>query len=63
MDTYVDRHQNTFTQYIATRPIIDLCLEATRRPGSRVAKQWWEQDSLDLEGMRTEAWGAEWTEG
>ena len=28
-------------QFITTRPIMDLCLEAERRPGSRVAKRWW----------------------
>ena len=26
-------------------------------------KRWWEQDGLDVEGMRTEAWEAERTEG
>ena len=33
--------------------MIDLCLLAERRPGSRVAKQWWDQDGLGLKGMRT----------
>ena len=63
VDAYVYRRQNTVAQFIATRPIMDLCLAVEHRTGSRVAKQWWEQDSLDLEGMRTEAWGAEWAEG
>ena len=31
----VTRRQNTFAQYIATRPILDLCERATRRPGAR----------------------------
>ena len=30
--------------------------------GSRVANRWWEKDSLNLEGMRTADWEAEWTE-
>ena len=61
--TYVSCRQNTVTQFIATRPIMDLCLAAEWMPGSRVAKQWWEQDGLDLEGMWTAAWEAERTEG
>ena len=28
VETYSARHQNTVTQYIATRPIMDLCLAA-----------------------------------
>ena len=55
-DTYVSRHQNTVAQYIATRPIMDLCLAAKRRPGTRVEIRWWEQEGLDLEGIRMEAW-------
>ena len=50
-------------QYILTRHIIDLCLTVKRRPGPRVAVQWWEQEVLDLEGMQTEAHKAEGTEG
>ena len=32
-----------------------LCLAAKRRLGPRVAMWWWEQEGLDLEGMRTSA--------
>ena len=53
VETYSSRLHNTVTQFIVTRPIMDLCLAAERRPGSRVAKWWWEQDGLYLEGMRT----------
>ena len=42
--------QNTVAQYIATRPILDLCKRATRRPGARVSRRWWEQAGIDLEG-------------
>ena len=38
VDTYVSRRQKTVTQFIVTRPIMDLCLVAERRPGSRVTK-------------------------
>ena len=40
VETYISRRQNAFTQFIATRPIIDLCLAAERRTGPRVYK-WW----------------------
>ena len=52
--TYLYHLHNTVAQFIATRPIMDLCLAAERRTGSRVDKQWWEQDGMDLEGMHTE---------
>ena len=40
-----------------------LFLSAQRRPGWKVAKRWWEQDRLDLEGMQTEDQEAEQREG
>ena len=63
VDTYVSHLQNIVTQFIATRPIMDLCLVAEGRPGSRVTKRWWDQDRLDMEGRRTASWEAERTEG
>ena len=39
-----------------------LCLAAKRRLGPRVAMWWWEQEGLDLEGMRTAAREAEETD-
>ena len=63
VETYVSHHQNTVAQYIATRPIMDLCLVANRRLRPRVKMGWWEQDGLDLEGMRTAAREEEQTEG
>ena len=59
VENYVSRHQNTVTQFIATRTILDLCLVEERRMGSRVANWWWEQDGLNLEEMRTASWEAE----
>ena len=63
VETYVSCHQNTVAQYIATKPIMDLCLAAKRSPGPRVEMGWWEQKGLDLEGMRTAAQEADQTEG
>ena len=45
----ITMRQNTVAQYIATRPILDLCERSTRRPGAMVYRRWWEQDSIDLE--------------
>ena len=33
IETYVSRRQSTVAQYIATRPIIDLCLDTERIMG------------------------------
>ena len=41
-------------QFIATSPILDLFLEAERRPRAHVAKQWWDQEGIYLAGVREE---------
>ena len=61
METYFSRFQNTAAQFIATRTIINLCLAADQRPGSRVVKRCWDQYGLDLKGMQTAAQEAKWT--
>ena len=48
--TYITRRQNMVAQYIATRPIMELCERSAGRPGRRVFRRWWEQDGLYLEG-------------
>ena len=53
--TSIIRRQNTVAQFIATRPILDLCEQATRRPGVRVSRRWWEQTGIDLKGAREKA--------
>ena len=63
VNTYVSRRQNIVAQYIATMTIMNLCLAAKQRPGPRVEIRWWEQEGLDLEGMRTTSWEAEEKEG
>ena len=50
--TSILRRQNTVTQFIATRPIVDLCEKAIRRPGAHVPRRWWEQTGLDWNGAR-----------
>ena len=49
------RRQNTVAQFIATRPILDLCEKAVGRPGERVPRWWWEQTSINWKGAREKA--------
>ena len=39
---YIVRRQNMVAQYIATPPIMDLCLTAEQNPGLRPLRRWWE---------------------
>ena len=59
LETYVSRRHNTVTQFIVTRPIMDLCMAAWQRPEPLVSKWWWEHDVLAMERMRTAAQEAE----
>ena len=59
VEEYIIQRQNTVAQYILMRQIIKLCEEAERHPGTRVSKRRWDQEVLDLEGVRetaTTAW-------
>ena len=42
---------------------MELFLSEERRPGTRVSMRWWDQEGLDVEGMRTEYYESELTEG
>ena len=63
METYISRRQNKITQFIMTRPIMGLCLEAKGSHGPRLENWWWEQEGLELYGMQMETWEAEREEG
>ena len=49
---YIDGRQNMVAQYIAARPIMDLCLAAERRPGMRLLRRWWDHPILNILGIR-----------
>ena len=49
---YITRRQNTVLQYIATRPILDLCERSVRRTVYWVSRQWWEKEGIGLERAR-----------
>ena len=53
--TSILRRQNTVARYIVTRPILDLCKQATRRQGARVSRRWWEQTGVYLNGAQEKA--------
>ena len=55
MEEYVRRRQNTVTQYIATRSLLDLCEGSKRDPGAQFRMWLWEQSVIDLAGAREEA--------
>ena len=50
--TSINRRQNTFAQYIATRPLLDLCEEAKQREVARVTIRWWDQSGIDWEKVK-----------
>ena len=41
--TSIQRRQNMVAQYIATRPLLDLCKGVRPREGASVKLRWWEQ--------------------
>ena len=45
--TSINRRQNKVAQYIATRPLLELCEGKTQRGGVRVAMRWWDQKWID----------------
>ena len=53
--TSILQRHNTVAQFIAMWPILDLCEKATRRPGARVARRWWEQMGIDWKGVQERA--------
>ena len=55
IQTSILRRKNTVAQFIATRPILDLCEKAIRWPSARVPRRWWEQTGIDWKGAREKA--------
>ena len=63
LEVYIGIRHNTVVNFITTFPIMDLWLEAERRPGDRVMKLWWGQYGLWLAGARGWGYGGKDTEG
>ena len=49
--------QNTVAQYIATRPLLNLCEEARAGEGTRVPLRWWNQTDIDWETAKARGEG------
>ena len=49
----IANRQNTVAQYIATRPLLDLCEGARAREGARVPMRWWNQAKIDWEAEKS----------
>ena len=47
--TLILKSQNTVAQYIATRPLLDLCEGARAREGAKVTLRWWNQAGINWE--------------
>ena len=45
--TSINRRQNTVAQYIATRPLLELCEGAKQREGEWVTLRWWDKLGID----------------
>ena len=48
----IANRQNTVAQYIATRPLLDLCEGARAREGAKVPMRWWDQADIDWETVK-----------
>ena len=53
----IANRQNTVAQYIATRPLLDLCEGARAREGARMPMRWWNQTDIDWEAAKTKGGG------
>ena len=61
--TSILRRQNTVAQYIATRPLLDLCEGARAREGAKVPLRWWEQADIDWETATVKGVETDMTDG
>ena len=49
----IANRQNTVTQYIATRPLLDLCEGARAREGAKLPMRWWNHADIDWETAKS----------
>ena len=61
--TSILRRQNTVAQYIATRPLLDLCEGARAREGAKVPQRWWEQAGIYWEKAKAKVEETDMTDG
>ena len=51
--TSINTSQNTVAQYIATRPLLDICEGTTQIGGARMSMRWWDQKGMDWEKAKS----------
>ena len=49
----IANRQNTVAQYIAMRPLLDLCEGARPKEGAKVPMRWWNQADIDWETAKS----------
>ena len=59
----IQNRQNTVTQYIATRTLLDLCEGAIAREGAKVPLRWWDQAGIDWETAKAKVAEQDRTDG
>ena len=50
--TSITRRQKTIAQYLAMRPILDICKQATQQLEARLSRWWWEQAGIEMKGAQ-----------
>ena len=55
----ITNRQNMVAHYIATRPLLDLCEQTTRRGGARVFRRLWDQKGIDWDLAKARAAGTD----
>ena len=51
----ITNRQNTVAEYIATRPLLEICERTTQRGGERVSRRLWDQKGIDWEMAKARA--------
>ena len=59
----IQNRQNTVAQYIATRPLLDLCKGGRAREGAKVPLRWWYQADIDWETTKAKGVEQDRTDG
>ena len=59
----IANRQNKFAQYIATRPLLDLCEGDRAREGAKVPMRWWNQADIDQETAKSKGVETDSTSG
>ena len=61
--TSILKRQNTVAQYIATRPLLDLCKGARAREREKLPLRWWDQAGIDWETAKAKGVETDRTDG